>query len=82
MFNGNPLLRFDGYYILMDLIEIPNLRQKSTEVLKRFMVQLCLGIEQPENPFLPQGEPVLLRPLYGRRGRLPLDCRVFHLVVS
>ncbi len=52
--NGNPLLRFDGYYILMDLIEIPNLRQKSTEVLKRFLVQLCLGIEQPENPFLPQ----------------------------
>ena len=54
MFNGNPLLRFDGYYILMDLLEIPNLRQKSTEVLKRFMVQHCLGIEQPENPFLPQ----------------------------
>jgi putative peptide zinc metalloprotease protein len=54
LFNGNPLLRFDGYYILMDLIEIPNLRQKSTEVLKRFMVQWCLGIEQPENPFLPQ----------------------------
>ena len=54
LFNGNPLLRFDGYYILMDLIEIPNLRQKSTEVLKRFAVGLCLGIEQPENPFLPQ----------------------------
>ncbi|MHB8968960.1 MAG: hemolysin D [Pirellulaceae bacterium] len=54
LFNGNPLLRFDGYYILMDLIEIPNLRQKSTEILKRFLVQLCLGIEQPENPFLPQ----------------------------
>jgi putative peptide zinc metalloprotease protein len=54
VFNGNPLLRFDGYYILMDLAEIPNLRQKSTEVLKRFMVHLCLGLEQPENPFLPE----------------------------
>ena len=54
LFNGNPLLRFDGYYILMDLTEIPNLRQKATEVLKRFMVNLCLGVEQPENPFLPQ----------------------------
>ena len=43
LFNGNPLLRFDGYYILMDLIEIPNLRQKSTEVLKRFLVQLVPG---------------------------------------
>jgi putative peptide zinc metalloprotease protein len=54
MFNGNPLLRFDGYYILMDLIEIPNLRQKSTEVLRRFLFKWGLGVEQPENPFLPQ----------------------------
>lgn len=54
VFNGNPLLRFDGYYILMDLAEIPNLRQKSTEVVKRFMVWACLGLEQPESPFLPQ----------------------------
>ena len=54
MFNGNPLLRFDGYYITMDLLEIPNLRQKSTEVCKRWFMEYCLGIEQPENPFLPQ----------------------------
>jgi putative peptide zinc metalloprotease protein len=54
IFNGNPLLRFDGYYILMDILEIPNLRQKSTEITRRFFVWLCLGIEQPENPFLPQ----------------------------
>lgn len=53
VFNGNPLLRFDGYYILMDILEIPNLRQKATEVLKRFLTHLCLGIEPPENPFLP-----------------------------
>jgi putative peptide zinc metalloprotease protein len=54
MFNGNPLMRFDGYYILMDLLEIPNLRQKSTEVVKRAWMHYCLGVEQPENPFLPQ----------------------------
>ena len=54
LFNGNPLLRFDGYYILMDLIEIPNLRQKSTEITRRFLTALCLGIDQPESPFLPQ----------------------------
>src|SRR4029078_8452449 len=53
VFNGHPLLRFDGYYILMDILEIPNLRQKATEITKRFFVWLCLGIEQPENPFLP-----------------------------
>ena len=59
IFNGNPLLRFDGYYILMDLAEIPNLRQKSTEVVKRFLSELCLGLEQPESPFLPQRNRVI-----------------------
>ena len=31
VFNANPLLRYDGYYILSDYLEIPNLRQKSSE---------------------------------------------------
>ena len=53
MFNGNPLLRFDGYYIMMDILEIPNLRQKSTEILKRWFQKYCLGLELQENPFLP-----------------------------
>ncbi len=52
--NGNPLLRFDGYYILMDWLEIPNLRQKSTEVLKRWFQSTCLGLELQDDPFLPQ----------------------------
>jgi putative peptide zinc metalloprotease protein len=30
LFNGNPLLRYDGYYILSDLLEIPNLAQRAT----------------------------------------------------
>ncbi len=29
--NGNPLLRFDGYYILADLVEIPNLATRSNK---------------------------------------------------
>lgn len=29
VFNANPLLRFDGYYILADFLEIPNLRQRA-----------------------------------------------------
>ena len=29
LFNGNPLLRFDGYYIMTDLAEIPNLAQRA-----------------------------------------------------
>ena len=54
MFNANPLMKFDGYYILSDLVEIPNLRQKATQVLGRLATRWCLGIKQPEDPFLPQ----------------------------
>ena len=31
VFNANPLLRYDGYYILSDFWEIPNLQRKSAE---------------------------------------------------
>lgn len=54
LFNGNPLLRFDGYYILSDILEIPNLRQKSTRILQQITAKWCLGIDMPEDPFLPQ----------------------------
>jgi putative peptide zinc metalloprotease protein len=37
LFNGNPLLRYDGYYILADLLEIPNLRNRSTQ----YLLYLC-----------------------------------------
>lgn len=33
VFNGNPLLRYDGYYILVDLIEIPNLATRANRYL-------------------------------------------------
>ena len=54
VFNANPLLRYDGYYILADLTEIPNLRQKATSILSRKLGDWCLGLEQPDDPFLPQ----------------------------
>jgi len=54
LFNGNPLLRYDGYYILSDIVEIPNLRQKATDILSRKLGYWCLGLEQPDDPFLPQ----------------------------
>ncbi len=37
LFNANPLLRFDGYYMLMDWLEIPNLRTRGTQ----YFVYLC-----------------------------------------
>ncbi len=54
IFNANPLLRYDGYYILSDITEIPNLRQKATSVLSRKMGDWFLGLEQPDDPFLPE----------------------------
>jgi putative peptide zinc metalloprotease protein len=33
IFNANPLLRYDGYYMLSDFLEIPNLQQKAREYL-------------------------------------------------
>ena len=44
LFNGNPLLRFDGYYVLTDLLEIPNLRARANQylgyLLKRYLLKL------------------------------------------
>lgn len=54
VFNANPLLRYDGYYILSDLSEIPNLRQKATQILSRKLGAWCLGLEEPDDPFLPE----------------------------
>ena len=54
MFNANPLLRYDGYYILSDLVEIPNLRQKASSILNHKLGAWCLGLEEPDDPFLPQ----------------------------
>lgn len=34
LFNINPLMRFDGYYILTDLLDMPNLQQNSVKHLK------------------------------------------------
>lgn len=43
--NGNPLLRYDGYYIATDLLEQPNLGQQATAVLRRSLADWCLGLE-------------------------------------
>jgi len=56
LFNGNPLLRYDGYYILADLIEIPNLGQRSTRYLGYRLQRLLLGIETAESPVTAPGE--------------------------
>ncbi len=44
LFNSNPLLRFDGYYILTDLLDLPNLSSRSTtywmHLLRKHLLRL------------------------------------------
>jgi putative peptide zinc metalloprotease protein len=54
IFNANPLMRYDGYYILSDLLEIPNLRQKAALVLQRKAASWVLGLPETPDPFLPR----------------------------
>ena len=53
-FNGNPLLRYDGYYVLSDLIGLPNLAQQSRAVLLRWLGQVALGLRPTPDRSLPR----------------------------
>jgi len=44
LFNGNPLLRFDGYYILADLLQMPNLRQRGVQYLTHLVDTKAFGV--------------------------------------
>ena len=48
LFNGNPLLRYDGYYILSDLIQVPNLSAEASGWLRRTFSRYCLGLRSFE----------------------------------
>jgi putative peptide zinc metalloprotease protein len=52
MFNANPLMRFDGYYILADWLEVPNLREKANRFLNNLFLSKCLGVETPPEAYM------------------------------
>jgi len=56
LFNGNPLLRFDAYYVLSDLIEIPNLAQRSRDYLHYLVKRHVWRIKKLQNPAYSFGE--------------------------
>ncbi|MEH6628455.1 MAG: peptidase M50 [Motiliproteus sp.] len=49
-FNGNPLLRFDGYYILSDLIEMPNLATRSKKYLAYLVQRYLFAMHEAKSP--------------------------------
>ncbi len=43
VFNANPLMRFDGYYVICDWLQIPNLRAKSIAYCSYHIQRAVLG---------------------------------------
>jgi putative peptide zinc metalloprotease protein len=64
LFNLNPLLRFDGYHMLVDMLQIPNLYQRAREQLKFLCEHLLFGLSSAR-PAASNRREALLLPLYG-----------------
>ena len=56
IFNGNPLLRYDAYYILADLTEMPNLAGRSARYWGYLLERYALGVRETEPPDASRGE--------------------------
>ena len=56
LFNSNPLLRYDGYYVLQDLIEIPNLGSRSSRYYLYLVQRYLFGISDARSPVTAAGE--------------------------
>ncbi len=56
IFNGNPLLRFDGYYVLSDLVEIPNLGPRADAQVGWLAKRYLFGVRKRKPPAMSIGE--------------------------
>lgn len=64
--NGNPLMRYDGYFVASDLLELPNLAQRATSYWAFLFDRWFIGAREAQLPIgLPEGPE-------GRRERLIL----------
>lgn len=54
--NGNPLLKFDGYYVLEDLLEIPNLSTRAQRYYLYLMQRYLFGATAVHSPVSAAGE--------------------------
>jgi putative peptide zinc metalloprotease protein len=55
-FNGNPLLRFDGYYVLADWIEAPNLSSRANQYIAYLFQHYVLGLPERRALAIAPGE--------------------------
>lgn len=58
LFNGNPLLRYDAYYVLADLVEIPNLGSRGMQYMGYVAQRYLFGLRDLEAPPASTGERV------------------------
>jgi putative peptide zinc metalloprotease protein len=56
LFNGNPLLRFDGYYMFADALEIPNLATRSSQYLGYLVKRYLFGVDGLRSPAMSADE--------------------------
>lgn len=77
LFNGNPLLRYDAYYILSDVLEIPNLSQRSKDYIYYLVKRYAWGVKRARNPAHSIGERIWFA-FYGVASTI---YRVFILVM-
>ncbi|GHE20393.1 PqqD family protein [Halomonas urumqiensis] len=77
LFNGNPLLRFDGYYVLCDALDIPNLGTRSNKYLFYLVQRYGFGKRDGDNPATARGE----RKWFVLYGVLSFCYRVFIMIM-
>lgn len=53
--NGNPFMRYDGYYILSDYWEIPGLQQRAFALGRWYLRELVFGFGDPPPEAFPSG---------------------------
>lgn len=56
LFNGNPLVKFDGYYVLSDLIEIPSLATRSARYIGYLVKSHVFRLQNVQSPVTSPGE--------------------------
>ena len=56
IFNGNPLMRYDGYYILIDVLEIPNLASRSARLWRAMVDKYAFRVADARIPAGAPGE--------------------------
>lgn len=76
LFNANPLMKFDGYYILSDLLEVPNLMQRSQQMVQHLLKKYAYRLKDDRPPTTVKSE----RRILVAFGILSMMYRVFLFV--